>query len=254
VNTKRSAWKRYVELRPDELAATLAETPVAFWPLGLIEHHGWHLPIGLDGIKAERFCIRVAENTGGLLLPTFWWGASGGHGDFLWTHYQSEAAAESILATTTEQLSVFGFRVIVILAGHYPWQDIMDRSLPAIQKAHPETLLLWGTEISICKLEVPLPGDHASREETSYGLFLLPELVDMDALRPGRDDSVWPGSKPPALEGRHPQVRFDPSDPLFAQAGVDARLASASRGADALTPVINQLTVTIERWLETPTS
>ena len=49
-------WRHYHELRPDELAAMRDETPVAFWPLGLLEHHGWHLPVGYDGIKAERPC------------------------------------------------------------------------------------------------------------------------------------------------------------------------------------------------------
>ncbi|HIG47868.1 MAG TPA: hypothetical protein EYQ20_16075, partial [candidate division Zixibacteria bacterium] len=57
-------WRHYHELRPDELAALRDENPVAFWPLGLLEHHGWHLPVGFDGIKAERLCIRIAERTG----------------------------------------------------------------------------------------------------------------------------------------------------------------------------------------------
>ena len=86
----RSTWRRYQELRPDELAECIKATPIAFWPLGLIEHHGWHLPVGYDGLKAERICVRIAEHTGGVILPTMWWGANGGHGDFLWTHYQPE--------------------------------------------------------------------------------------------------------------------------------------------------------------------
>ncbi len=52
------------QLRPDQLEAMIKEKLVAFWPLGLIEHHGWHLPIGFDGLKAEKLCIRIAEKTG----------------------------------------------------------------------------------------------------------------------------------------------------------------------------------------------
>ena len=95
-------WRRYQEMRPDQLARLVQRSPIAFWPLGLIEHHGWHLPVGLDGLKAEHLCIRVAEVTGGVLFPTMWWGTGGGHGDFMWTHYQSEAAAEAILVRTVE--------------------------------------------------------------------------------------------------------------------------------------------------------
>ena len=62
-------WQYYHQLRPDQLEAMIKEKPVAFWPLSLIEHHGWHLPIGFDGLKAEKLCIRIAEKTGGLFCP-----------------------------------------------------------------------------------------------------------------------------------------------------------------------------------------
>ncbi len=241
-------WRYYHECRPDELAALVRATPVAFWPLGLLEHHGWHLPIGFDGIKAERICIRVARETGGVLLPTMWWGAGGGHGDFMWTHYQSATAAETILATTLGQLLAFGFRAIVLLAGHYPWQQLLDRHVPPLAAAHPEVLFLWGTEASMAP-ELGLPGDHAAREETSYGLALLPELVDMGALRPGHDTAVWPRGEPPPGEARHPGVIFDPADPCFAQYGVNARTASVARGEAGVARLVAWLAARIRQHL-----
>jgi len=243
-------WKRYHELRPDELAEFIESTPIAFWPLGLIEHHGWHLPVGYDGIKAERICIRIAENTGGIILPTMWWGANGGHGDFLWTHYQPEEATTSILVNTTEQLIRFGFQAIVLLAGHYPWQGILTKHIPPIQENHPDILILWGTEMSICRDDIKLRGDHAAREETSYGLSLFPELIDMNALHPGRDASAWPKGDAPPLEKRHAGVCFDPNHPLFGQMGEDARTASAERGEEGIARLVSHLTETIDRHLD----
>lgn len=241
--------RRYERLRPDELATSVQKAPVAFWPLGLLEHHGWHLPVGFDGLKAEHLCQRVGAITGGVLLPTLWWGAGGGHGDFLWTHYQDESAAESILVTTVSQLVRFGFKVIVLLAGHYPWQAILERHLPAMQRRHPEVLFLWGTEMTIAAPEMRLPGDHAAREETSYGLALFPQWVDMRALREGRDDSAWPQRTPPPEETRHPGVCFDPADPRFAQMGEDACLASAERGEGHLAQLIDWLARRIREHL-----
>ena len=224
------SWRHYEELRPDELAEFVAGAPVAFWPLGLLEHHGWHLPVGFDGIKAERMCIRVAERTGGVLLPTMWWGGGGGHGDFLWTFYQDEMAYEAILVNTVQKLVTFGFRVVVLLAGHYPWQKALQKHLPFLEEACPDVLFLWGTEVTIGGDEVRLKGDHAAREETSFGLSLLPEFVDIAALRPGRGAESWPqGEAPPDAE-RHPGVCFDPDNPLFSQMGEDARTASADHG------------------------
>jgi creatinine amidohydrolase len=244
-------WRRYPELRPDQLAEIVQHTPVAYWPLGLLEHHGWHLPVGLDGLKAEGICVRLAERTGGVLLPTMWWGAGGGHGDFAWTHYQSEGAAEEVLARTVEQLINFGFRVIVLLAGHYPWSALLDRRMPALQCKHPGVLLIWGTEMDIAG-EIRLPGDHAAREETSYGLALFSQWVDLDALRSGRDDAAWPGGKAPPVETRHPGVCFDPNDAHFAQMGEDARTASAQRGEAAIARLVKHLAQTINDHIKTP--
>ena len=237
----QSTWRRYQELRPDELADCIKTTPIAFWPLGLLEHHGWHLPVGYDGLKAERICIRIAENTGGVILPTMWWGANGGHGDFLWTHYQPEEATAAILVNTTKQLIRFGFRIMVLLAGHYPWQGILDKHIPPVQQAHPNTSFLWGTEMSICGKTVKLPGDHAAREETSYGLSLFPEFIDINALHSGRDTSAWPNGEVPPVENRHYGVCFDANDPLFGQMGEDARTASAERGEEAISRLVAHL-------------
>ena len=239
-------WNRYEELRPDQLEQLVKQSPVAYWPLGLLEHHGWHLPIGFDGIKADRMCQRMADATGGLLLPTMWWGGGGGHDVFKWSHYQSEAATGAILTDTLEQLLDFGFEVIVLLAGHYPWQSLLEKHLPALEEAHPNRLLLWGTEVTISKGAVPLAGDHAALEETSFGLALFPELVDMDALRPGRDQSAWPQNQPPPIEKQHPNVNFDPADPLFAQMGADSRQASAERGEAGTAALVAHLTKVIK--------
>ena len=86
--SERVAYSRLHQLRPDQLEELIDRAPVAYWPLGLVEHHGWALPVGYDGIKAERLCERMAERTGGAILPVMWWGGGGGHGPFKWTFYQ----------------------------------------------------------------------------------------------------------------------------------------------------------------------
>jgi creatinine amidohydrolase len=250
MSTSPRPWRRYEELTPDDLAACVARAPVAYWPLGLLEHHGWHLPVGFDGIKAERLCVRIAERTGGVLLPVMWWGGIGGHGAFHWTLYQEEEAYAPILDRTVRGLIRFGFRCIVLLAGHYPWQGTLAGRMPSIRKAFPDVLLLWGTEVSIGGEALGLRGDHAAREETSYGLCLLPEHLRMDALRPGRGKEAWPAEEEPPVEGRHPGVRFDPSDPLFSQMGEDARTASAERGEDGVARLVDLVSERIRRHLE----
>ncbi len=88
------------------------------------------------------------------------------------------------------------------------------------------------------------------RTETGYALALLPELVDMDALTSGRAEAAaWPRCGPPAREGRHPQVCFDAADPLFAQAGEDARSANAAEAGALLDRLVDRVASRVRCWL-----
>lgn len=238
-------WHRFEELRPDQLAGIVRDTPIAYWSLGLLEHHGWHLPVGFDGIKADRLCQRLAEQTGGVILPVMWWGGGGGHADFLWTFYQDEAAARRIVVDTTTKLIRFGFRVVVLMMGHYPWEQIVGEQLTSIQNEHPDVSIIWGTEATICHPAFDLPGDHAARAETSYGLALLPELIDTNALTPGRDSFSYPNGVAVPLGMQYPGVHYDPADALFAQMGEDARKATQEEGETALTHLVQHLVTRI---------
>lgn len=244
----KKAWRRYEELRPDQLGAAVAEAPVCYWPLGLIEHHSWQLPVGFDGLKAERMCIRMAERTGGVMLPVMWWGGGGGHGRFKWTFYQEESAARSVLATTTAKLIDYGFRAIVLLAGHYPWQSLFDVVEPS-GAAHPDVLIVKGTEMDIAGPEVKAPGDHAARAETSYGLALLAEFVDVAACRPGRGPESWPGGSKPEFANPDPRVDYDPASPTFAQWGDDPRKATAEEAEPYIERIVAAVTAKIAAHL-----
>jgi len=244
-------WGHYEEMRPDQLQEIVEAAPVAYLPLGLLEHHGWQLPVGFDGIKAHRLCRRFAARTGGAVLPPMWWGCGGGHGGYKWTMYQPPEASAAILDTTVRRLISFGFRCIVMLAGHYPWRGVIGQVLPAIEEANPDVTFIGGTEADIGAEAVRLRGDHAARWETAYGLALLPELVDMDALRPGRDpQKAWPAEGPVPVEDRLPSGHYDPAEAQFAQHGEDARNADADEANEMLGRLTDHIAARVEAALE----
>ena len=45
--------RNLTELFPDEIAAALERAPILLLPLGTIEWHSHHLPLGLDGLVAD---------------------------------------------------------------------------------------------------------------------------------------------------------------------------------------------------------
>lgn len=54
-------------------------------PLGALEFHGPHLPIGLDGLTAHGICIQGSRGRGGVVLPTIYQGTGGEHSRYPWT-------------------------------------------------------------------------------------------------------------------------------------------------------------------------
>src|SRR5947207_13170031 len=62
----------YELMTPDEVIAAREKTPVAFVPVGPIEWHGPHLPLGTDGLHARGVAVRAARIVGGVVLPTLY--------------------------------------------------------------------------------------------------------------------------------------------------------------------------------------
>ena len=211
------------EMSPDQLEEILAQAPVAYVPLGTFEHHGWHLPVCFDGIKAHALCERSAAETGGTVLPTFFYGTGGGHVGYKWTLILTEAQITPLISATLDHLANQGFKVVVLLTGHYPREqvDMVHRLAKEAQRRHPEVRFIGLTEPEIT---TPLPGDqfggdHAAKYETSIAMALNPAWVHLERLTAGREETaVTLPETPKASSSTH-----DPSHPLYAIYGQDPR-------------------------------
>lgn len=56
-------------MAPDEVVAARARAAVVFLPVGPLEWHGPHLPLGTDGLIAHHVAVLAARETGGIVLP-----------------------------------------------------------------------------------------------------------------------------------------------------------------------------------------
>ena len=172
----------YEFIRPARMRQVLEEAPVAFLPVGCLEYHGPHLPLGVDMLTADAFCHRTAAVTGGVVLPPFWL-ASGvlplPHGigvdvDVL------RAAVRPIL----RQLADGGFKVIVVFSGHgaldhlHVLRQETDRLMDEFPDVNALTTV-WN------ELNAEMPGDihdHGAKVETSYLMAFHPATVDLTTL------------------------------------------------------------------------
>jgi len=130
----------YVELNPQEFKERISKAPIAYLPLGTLEWHGRHMPLGADGLISFRFFKELARKVGGIVLPMLFLGPDnveqqGGReyygrdmhsypknrpqqleGSAYWI---SEDFFKQILEVTLTQLKRAGFKIIVA-HGHGP--------------------------------------------------------------------------------------------------------------------------------------
>jgi creatinine amidohydrolase len=182
---------RYEEMLPDELREAIATAPVAYVPCGSLEWHGYHLPVGNDALKVQAICLRLAAEVGGAVLPPVYFGVGGGHTDYFASVICDEAHVEPLLVRLFDCLARDGFRVIVVLTGHYPGEQVaMVRRAAATHMAEAGSATVMALPEYEAYPEEPRRGDHAAKWETSLLMALRPELVEMSRLTDGREDPL----------------------------------------------------------------
>lgn len=205
-------------LSPAAADARWSVTPIAFVPIGPLEFHGPHLPLGLDLLVARGICLRAAERTGGLVFPALSHGTGGEHGDYPFSLMVSAPALESLLRETLERLRRWHATTIVLFTGHMAREqcELLDRL--AAETSSAACLVL-----SLSPRDWPqktLPPDHAGLFETTLLGGLHPALVHVDRLS---SDAL------PAKENPFGSQRHDPAHPLHGIFGWDPRAYDPAR-------------------------
>lgn len=218
-------------LTPDAIEAALAKRSLIYVPLGTVEWHGQHLPVGYDALCAHRLCLLCAEQTGGLVMPPSYVGTGGGHGAFPWTVMPPADAIRPALDELLRRLRDFGVRHVVLYSGHFPPEQIdLIRSLA---DDHSDTAMrLTPLAANMADDELPVKADHAALFETALLADLIPELVHLDRL-------VSPTQRPATSEIA--EMFSDPTHPLYGVWGPDPREMPADLPA--------RLSQAVQRWM-----
>ena len=180
---------QYEELLPAEFEKILKKAPVAYLPWAALEWHGYHMALGNDGLKAHGILQRVAEKTGGVVLPAVWCGFDtlklDSHGGFPLTLEFKRETVMQLLTEYLEQLSDIGFELIVVLSGHYGPPHIAAlveaANLFTIWQTQRQTRVWIIPEYDLVT-DLGYRGDHAAKWETAILMHLRPELVDLSRL------------------------------------------------------------------------
>ena len=194
-------------LRPTEIVAERERCPLVYVPVGPLEWHSLHLPMGTDGLNATYTARRLAERTGGVVMPTFFWGtererppdmardlgfAAGDYivgmdfpNNILKSLYCREEFLALLMRELLGQLVELKYKLIVIVNGHGATNQIetLRRLSIEFSACSPARVLLALAWLPTDDVLVIGPG-HADAVETSIMMALHPECVDLSQLPP----------------------------------------------------------------------
>ena len=170
-------------MAPQELDQAIAAKSIVYIPLGAIEYHGPHLPIGLDCLTSHGLCTAVASEVGGVVMPPLYYGMTGSIGHHPWTIcVEGEAEFLALMRTTLKRLEDFDLKLAVIFTGHFGRRQLAALSqLNEEWLAQKHTMKLLVRSIHECPTAT-LKGDHGAIFETSVLAQLRPDLVHLDQL------------------------------------------------------------------------
>lgn len=198
--------RRFELLRPAEIVAEKQRCPVIYLPLGPLEWHGPHLPLGVDPLRAYHAALGAAEQTGGVVLPPFFWGTErerspemlrsiGFQGDehivgmdFPANSMKSLYCAEEFLALLVRHLLDLlierEYRIIALVSGHGAENQIatLTRLTTEYNAERPVTVVY--AFVGPSDAEGETNWGHADAEETSVMMHLYPGSVDLTGLPP----------------------------------------------------------------------
>jgi creatinine amidohydrolase len=162
---------------------------VCIIPLGIIEKHGPHLPLGTDMFEAREFATAAAKKEYAVVFPPYF------VGQIFEARHQPGAVAYStelmwkMLDETCNELSRNGLKKIVLVNGHGGNSNFLQYFCQA-QLASPKDYIVvlyqektnpdYNKEIESLK-KAKLDG-HAGEEETAMMSYIRPDLVDVQEI------------------------------------------------------------------------
>ncbi|WP_198669706.1 creatininase family protein [Pelagibacterium sediminicola] len=172
-----------------EIGALDREKTVVILPIGSVEQHGNHMPVGTDTILSHAVSLAAAEQAGdAVVLPPPWYGFSAHHMRFPGS---VTLRAETLLALTgdiVDSVIAHGFKRVLVVNGHGGNAGAIDvlastlghRHYGAARIATLTYFALARDAIAALRRSEPGGMGHACEFETSLVQHLRPELVKIE--------------------------------------------------------------------------
>ena len=176
---------RWEHLTPPDFKKLAKEERLCILPIGCLERHGDHMPLGTDGLVCHEICVRAAQKENCVVFPTYWFGQVHEAACFAGSiNFKTDFLCK-MLEQLLDQIAANGFKKIFIVSGHggnnnflqYFAMSQVDREVDytlyvgfAYGEGRYENLDIWESKIM----------GHAGERETSLMMAVAPNSVKLD--------------------------------------------------------------------------
>jgi creatinine amidohydrolase len=189
-NQKNLSYKMEELTSPLFIKAIEKAGGVAIVPLGIIEKHGPHLPLGTDLFEAREIAFNAATQEYAIVFPPYFSGQIFEAKHQPGTIAYSDELMWKMLEETCMELSRNGLKKIILLNGHGGNSSFLQyfcQSQLAKQEDYVVVMFRPGNDPENAKeirsLKKASLDGHAGEEETSMMYYINPALVDQEALK-----------------------------------------------------------------------
>lgn len=158
-------------------------------PIGILEKHGPHVPIGSDLIHVREWAIRATKKEYAVVFPDYFYGQINEARQQPGTFSLPSRVIWDLMEATIEEIARNGFKKIVIINGHggnpefirfFMQSQLNKRRDYAVFFFEPGRDDAFNAKIAQMRKSDPANDQHAGEKETSLLSYYRPDLVQME--------------------------------------------------------------------------
>ncbi len=169
----------------------IASQALVIIPVGSVEQHGPHLPVGSDSYNVQQIAEMAAEKTQNkmiLVAPTLWYGSSHHHLGFGGCMSLGGKTLLAVLCDLGNSLVTGGVKKIFFLNGHGGNRFMLREAAKELVNEYNNDVIIGSSDYweiareALADIKIKTPG-HAGSFETALQMARDEKLVDYDAIK-----------------------------------------------------------------------
>lgn len=172
-----------VDYTSDDFKANLSKAEVAIVPIGSVEAHGHHLPLGTDIFSPRLFCNKINDKIGEevWIVPEIPYGQSYDLSVYPGTIHIPTEVMSSYVFFVGKSLYDNGIKKLVFLNGHGGNVNALNLASEKLMQLGMDVIIInWWLDFSKEILTITEGQGHAGEDESSAVLYYNKNLVQMD--------------------------------------------------------------------------